>query len=274
MTLYAKSAYHDAFPNGVPQPSRSAQGWGSGWPHCQSSKMKTVVGQDQTPGQNFDIRVTVRSEIAEMVGALLEATDKLYDLSASSTGGYNCRPIAGTNTASNHSWGLAIDLNWNDNPYTAKFTSHIPPAVVAMWVACGWGWGGFYKGGRTDTMHFEYLGKPSDVAKDTQKALSYNNPIAIPVPKPKPTYVATLGKNAKPGKVDPTNNDLQRALIAAGYAKGIFTAPNTEGLYGAGTEQAVRKFFDKHPEFQSSATDTAIGAKGWTALRKQALAAS
>lgn len=173
MTLYAKSDYHDAFPNGVPQPSRSKQGWGSGWPNCQASKMKTVVGQDQTPGENFDLRVTVRGEIAEMVVALLEATDKLYDLSASSTGAYNCRPIAGTQTASNHSWGLAIDLNWNENPYTAKFTSHIPPAVVAMWVACGWGWGGFYKGGKTDTMHFEYLGAPSDVAADTEKAKTY-----------------------------------------------------------------------------------------------------
>lgn len=415
MTLFAKSDYHDAFPNGVPQPSRSNQGWGSGWPNCQPSKMKTVTGQDQTPGQSHNIKVTVRAEIANMVVALLEATDKLYDLSASSTGAYNCRPIAGTNTASNHSWGLAIDLNWNENPYTAKFTSHIPPAVVAMWVACGWGWGGFYKGGKTDTMHFEYLGAPSDVAADTKKAQAYvagttptpvpssgkltqkqviqlavdagfsradanvmsviafyesgwdpknigdatlsqygsrglwqiftkvhppsevlpgssasswtpaliaqledpknnahaahvvfksqgfrawstwNNraqhsgwagllakaeaidlgttppPVPDPTPTPTPTYVVTLGKNAKPGKIDKTNQDLQRALIATGFANGIFTAPNPTGLYGGGTEKAVRKFFDKYPQFQSSAKDTAIGPKGWTFLRALAL---
>jgi hypothetical protein len=405
VTHYAKSDYHDAFPNGVPQPSRSKQGWGSGWPNCQPSKMKTVTGKDQTSGQSFDIKVTVRAEIAEMVVALLEATDKLYDLNQHDTGAYNCRPISGTNTASNHSWGLAIDLNWDDNPFTATFTSTIPPAVVAMWVACGWGWGGFYKGGKTDTMHFEYLGAPSDVAADTKKAQAYvtgsstsskltqkqvlqlavdagfsradanvmsviafyesgwdpknigdatlskygsrglwqiftkvhppsevlsgssasawtdalikqlEDPAANahaahvvfksqgfkawstwnnraqhsgwaglltkaeaidlggtpPPPPPAPTYVAKLGKNAKPGKIDPTNIDLQRALIATGFANGIFTAPNPTGLYGGGTEKAVRKFFDKYPKFQSSKTDTAIGPQGWTFLRNLAL---
>lgn len=409
MTLYPRSAYKSPFPAGTSPNGAAGRGWGPGWPNCQPSKMATVVAKDQTKGQAFDIRVTVRREVAPMVADLLEATDRLYDVHQHDTGAYNCRPISGTQTASNHSWGLAIDINWGENPQSSNFTSHIPPAVVAMWNDCGWFWGGFYAHATPDTMHFEYIGTPGDVAKDAQKAAAYNqkgtppmttltgqkvlalalaagfsraeanvmtviayyesgwNPNNVgdatlskygsrglwqiftkvhppsevlqgsnssawtdalikqledpaanahaahvvfksqgftawstydnhhtsaawatllttvaaygdpgtPVPPPVPgqTYVVTLGKNVKPGSTDKTTLDLQRALIAAGFAKGIFTKPNSTGKYGKGTEQAVRKFFDKYPQFQSSKTDTAIGAKGWAFLRALALKA-
>lgn len=276
MTVYPKSAYKNPWPNGVPNSSASSRGWGPGWPNCQASKMVTIVAQDQTTGENYDIRVTVRREIAQMVVDLLEATDALYDVDQHDTGAYNCRPIGGTSTASNHSWGLAIDINWENNPQ-GTFHSEIPPAVVAMWIDCGFGWGGFYGRALPDTMHFEYLGTPASVAANAKKAAVYasgNVPVPAPKPKPKPTpqtYVVTLGKNVAPGKTDKTTLDLQRALIAAGFAKGIFTEPNKTGKYGKGTEQAVRAFFDKYPAYQSSAKDVAIGAHGWTFLRALAI---
>lgn len=268
---YPKSAYKNPWPNGVPNSSASSRGWGPGWPNCQPSKMKTVVAQDQAPGQNFDIRITVREEIAQMVAYLLEATDAVYDVNQHDTGGYNCRPIAGTSRASNHSWGLAIDINWEDNPQGQWTHCVIPPAVVAMWIDCGFGWGGFYRG-LPDLMHFEYLGTPASVAANQKKAAIYasgNHPAPVPAPKPVPTYVVTLGKNAVPGKVDKTVNDLQRALIATGFA--TFAKPNTTGKYGAATEASVRNFYNKHPEYQSSKKDTAIGPHGWTFLRGLAI---
>lgn len=181
---YARSEYKNPFASDVARNNAKARGWGSGWPNCQVGKMKTILVEDQTQGENFDLRITVREEVAEMVMYLLMATDKQYDLLRSETGAYNCRAIRGTNTASNHSWGLAVDINWNHNPMSSTFHSEIPPAVVAMWNACGWYWGGFYAN-RKDTMHFEYIGKPSDVAKHAAKAKEYalGKPVAPKPPK-------------------------------------------------------------------------------------------
>lgn len=96
------------------------------------------------------------------------------------------------------------------------------------------------------------------------------NPLPKPVPVPKPAakhiYPAKLAASVKPGRFGAS--ELQRALIATGYAKGIFT--KVTGYYGGGTQKAVRAFFNAHPEFASSETDVAIGAKGWTYLAAKA----
>lgn len=274
---YKKSQYKNPWPNGVPNSSASSRGWGAGWPHCQASKMKTIVAQDQTSGENYDIKVTVRAEVADLVVALLEATDKAYDIDQHDTGAYACRPIAGTSTASNHSWGLAIDLNWEDNPQGQWTTCVIPPAVVAMWVACGFGWGGFYKG-TPDRMHFEYLGTPSSVAKDLKKALTYLNPAPVkptPPAPPKPTpvvYDAPLNPAVAPGGHNAQVADLQRYLVLAGYGPISGTPPYTE-FYGGATEEAVARFHVANPKYASKAHDVAIGPTGWKALEKLAAAA-
>jgi hypothetical protein len=111
------------------------------------------------------VKVFVRREIAALAATLLEATEKRhgYDVKDGQTWGYACRAIRGTRTASNHSWGLALDINSLTNPMGATFRSNLPPAVVAMWWSCGFFWGGWYRS-RPDAMHFEYVGRPADVA--------------------------------------------------------------------------------------------------------------
>lgn len=222
MTTYPRSAYKSPFPAGTSPNGAASRGWGPGWPDCQASKMATVVAKDQTKGEAFDIRVTVRREVAAMVADLLEATDKLYDLDQHDTGAYNCRPIAGTHTASNHSWGLAIDINWEENPQSSNFTSHIPPAVVAMWNDCGWFWGGFYAHSTPDTMHFEYIGTPASVAANAKKAAAYNGK-AVPAPKPKPKPVKLVpfpGADAfKLGHSNKAVTQLGKWLLAVKFAR-------------------------------------------------------
>lgn len=219
---FPRSAYKDPFPSGFSPNGAAGRGWGQGWPHCSASLMKTVVAKDQG-GKGKDIRVTVRAEVAQMVVYLLEATDKLYNVNQSDTGGYNCRPIAGTSTPSNHSWGLAIDINWNENPRTAPLHSVIPPAVVAMWNDCGWFWGGFYAHSTPDAMHFEYVGKPSEVKGHTAKALAHLNGVKppAPVPTPKPvTYVAFPGADAfVVGESNKAVTQLGKWMVAAGWAR-------------------------------------------------------
>lgn len=138
--------------------SASARGWGSGWPKC-TSRLSTITGGD--------IRITVRTEIAELVQTLLNYADtKLgYTLIKGQTGGFNCRNISGTSIASNHSWGLALDINWQKNPFSRVFTCDLPPALVSAFWKCGFYWGGWYRNMAYDPMHFEYIGTPSTVSK-------------------------------------------------------------------------------------------------------------
>ncbi len=93
------------------------------------------------------------------------------------TSAFNCRPIAGTDTYSEHSWGHALDLNplWNPwvrgekvlPPEGAPFVQRDatrPGTIVAGGVAVeafraiGWGWGGNWA--RTkDYQHFSATGR-------------------------------------------------------------------------------------------------------------------
>ena len=84
--------------------------------------------------------------------------------------GFCYRPIRGYETKwrltrllrylSNHSWGLAVDLNAQANPMTNDGRNHtdMPPAVVAIFRKWGFEWGGDYTGKRKDPMHFEWSG--------------------------------------------------------------------------------------------------------------------
>jgi hypothetical protein len=128
---------------------------------------------------NGDHSVNVRREIAELVLTLFRITAlRGYDINPkgqpNQTWGFACRAIANTRRASNHSWGLAIDINAPSNPYSITFHTNIPPQVVNDWEVCGWYWGGRYTV-KKDTMHFEYIGNPTSVAGHLAKAKSILN---------------------------------------------------------------------------------------------------
>jgi hypothetical protein len=112
------------------------------------------------------VRVKVRKEIAELVRLLLNECERRgYRLKQKSTGGFNCRPIADSKPlrASNHSWGLAVDLNWHDNPMQMTLKTDIPPWMVQFMWAFGFFWGGWYNGEK-DPMHFEFVKTPVQAA--------------------------------------------------------------------------------------------------------------
>ncbi|MEV6966462.1 M15 family metallopeptidase [Hamadaea sp. NPDC051192] len=150
-------------PHGVSLDRAQQNGWGPGWPNCQKSKIVELSAGG--------VKVSVRRELAELVGLLLTATVVLhrYRLKAHATGGYNCRSIRNKNTPSNHSWGLAVDLNWNDNPFQKPFKSDLPVEVIPLWWNCGFYWGGWYST-KPDPMHFEYVFTPADVPRHVRKA--------------------------------------------------------------------------------------------------------
>lgn len=80
----------------------------------------------------------------------------------------NWRPIRGGTELSNHSWGVAVDLNSIDNPWQphlngsnhgGKMVSNWPPEFVSIMKDVGFRWGGEWSG-RADPMHFEMAANP------------------------------------------------------------------------------------------------------------------
>ncbi|MER5632175.1 peptidoglycan-binding protein [Streptomyces nitrosporeus] len=79
----------------------------------------------------------------------------------------------------------------------------------------------------------------------------------------------SLNAAVKPGGTHTQVRVLQQLLIEAGYGPidGAVTA-----FYGPATEAAVKRFHKKNPVLASSASDPAIGPKGWLELQREAAA--
>lgn len=103
--------------------------------------------------------------------------DDARSMEADNSSAFNCRPVAGTSTWSQHAHGLAMDLNPRRNPYVtangfepasgAAWTdrSDVRPGmivdggpVVAVFDRLGWGWGGRWSSSQ-DLQHFSTTGR-------------------------------------------------------------------------------------------------------------------
>lgn len=144
------------------------RGWGAGWPSCSGVK---TAGTAVVTAAKSGTRFSVHKRIARLVNLLVDETERRgYLLKPGQCGGYNCRNISGTNSPSNHSWGLAVDINWNDNPMRRPLTTNIPEWMVHLWGRYGFAWGGHYTT-TPDPMHFEFMGTPSDADRMTALAI-------------------------------------------------------------------------------------------------------
>jgi hypothetical protein len=93
------------------------------------------------------------------------------------TGVFNCRPVTGATSYSQHAYGLAVDVNPFQNPYTkgdlvlpelasayldrgrnAPGTIHAGDPVVRAFARIGWGWGGSWNSLK-DYQHFSANGR-------------------------------------------------------------------------------------------------------------------
>jgi hypothetical protein len=113
------------------------------------------------------LKITGVNGVAAKLQAVSDDLDKLPDSFVKyltpSGGTYNCRVIAGTDRASVHGDGIAIDINvgWSDywrnhQPVDGKYPykNRIPWEIVEIFEKHGFIWGG--KWYHYDTMHFEY----------------------------------------------------------------------------------------------------------------------
>lgn len=129
-----------------------------------------------------------------------------YKPRAADTGAYNCRKITGGTGYSLHAYApgarfvfwsgarvtmaLAVDVNWQSNPYGPRLVTDMPREMVAAIKAIRtvtgrqvWRWGGDYSGNK-DAMHFEIVCHPSDLATGIDPSTL---PAAKAAPSPAPT---------------------------------------------------------------------------------------
>lgn len=157
--------------------SADRRGWGRGWPANRQADMV------QVRGGGVSVPAGVHREIAELTRLLLDETVRRgYRLVPGWCWGYARRPIRGTLRPSNHSWGLAVDLNAPRNAQGTR--GDIPDHIVSLWERYGWEWGGWWKGRARDPMHFEFAGDRDDALLMTQAASRDLRPGNKPPPLP------------------------------------------------------------------------------------------
>lgn len=141
------------FPNGTPTSSGEAANY-----------MVTItVPINDATGNETTSSITVHQALAEEVLAIFEEMQetgfKIHQLA-----GYGWRMMAsGTGNLSHHSYGVAIDINWDENPavywgYSPDPNNeyYITPEIVNIWKAHGFYWGGDWSAAYYDPMHFSY----------------------------------------------------------------------------------------------------------------------
>ncbi|HSJ05929.1 MAG TPA: peptidoglycan-binding protein [Longimicrobiales bacterium] len=188
------------------------------------------------------------------LGRVLEAHG--YAVRRGDTGAYSCRPITGGSGYSLHAYGIALDINWNTNPYRADnvLVTDMPGAMVRniLRVRTGggvkvWRWGGHFRSVK-DAMHFEVACAPADLAEgidwDTvhQPALREASPHRWPL--------------VQRGDRGPAVEELHRLLEVAAPGEPGF------GHFGPRTDAAVRAY----QESRGLAVDGRVGRQTWTAL--------
>jgi hypothetical protein len=143
--------------------SAQARGWGD--PDAPGYRERHIVTLD-AGGIRLAVHRRVAPLFAELIRRLVAAG---YDLDAvADDWGYANRDVRGRpGVKSNHSWGLAIDLNATRNPMNSDPDAEreFGPDVAAIAAACHLEWGGEWTP-RRDYMHFEHLGTPAEADHD------------------------------------------------------------------------------------------------------------
>jgi peptidoglycan hydrolase-like protein with peptidoglycan-binding domain len=199
-----------------------------------------------------------------------------YLIRIDDTDSYNCRAITGGSGRSLHSYGIALDINWDTNPYqttsnkrAVKFSNRatqdereedvklgkadtdFTPAIIADVLAIKtkagkrvFEWGGNWTTVK-DTMHFEIDVTPADLKVGIDPATVTNIPSA-PTPPPEVTY-PEIKKGAK-----------------GDFVKIVQMALMVDGIFGAATEIAVKAFQKR----VGLTPDGIVGPNTWREIEK------
>lgn len=129
-----------------------------------------------------------------------------YKPRAGVTGAHNCRRVTGGSGFSMHAYGpgdafrfwtgvlvmtaLAVDVNWDKNPYGRRLVTDMPRGMVEEILAIRTNNGkqvwqsGIYYTGNKDAMHYEIVCSPADLATGIRGSSVAKPPVTKLTPKP------------------------------------------------------------------------------------------
>lgn len=163
------------------------RGWGPGWP---TNRIKDQVW---VQAQRSRVRFQVHHGIAPIIKFLIDEVERRGYLlhvpgQTPDDWSFNSRPIHGTNRPSNHSWGLAIDIDATKYPQGQR-RNQPPRWVIDLFRAYGFEYGGDWS--NPDPMHFEFAGSITE-ARYLVASLAAGHQVGKPAPLPPtvpPVYV-------------------------------------------------------------------------------------
>lgn len=133
---------------------------------CQSSRQISnffgAPGSNLVPYNLFGQEVSINKIVAPYLDHVQKEISEAktgYNFNNITT--YNNRSKIGGGGRSLHSWGIAVDINPETNPYQpgnyGPPTTDLPSQVIDIFKKYGFAWGGDWPGER-DAMHFEWYG--------------------------------------------------------------------------------------------------------------------
>lgn len=172
---------------------------------------------------------------AERRGYLFHRPGQVHD-----DWGWNVRKIAGTNTWSNHSGGVAVDIDATQYPQGQR--RKVPPAwLIALFAQWGWGWGGGWN--HADPMHFEFT-STVEHARQLVAMLAASHTTNTPIPSPPGTPPPA------PQPVTPNTPEGNPDMILSDVTTGnIWAVSATHMHHLTAAEWAVRSEIEKVTPF-------------------------
>lgn len=232
--------------------------WGSGWPACQFNvinrtfQVKHRFGTTRFPGG-------IHVEIEELVERLVKETaNRGYRFGTPEDPSYGCwgfacRAIAGTSTPSNHSWGLAVDINAPKNPRAKTLKTDMPSWMPDLWNAYMFRWGGDYKK-NPDAMHYEFVGSRSDARR--MLTLARQRRLGELRDRPPTNLKPSFPGQIRKGSTGEVVKVWQKQFNRKGYGLKV------DGVAGNATNHVIRHFQNK----VNLRVDGIAGEKTWSKL--------
>lgn len=223
----------------------TAEWRGEYWSACEDADLEVV-------SFSVGVRLAVARDAREAFDALFDTmAAHRYPVRPDTTGTYNCRPVTGGSVLSSHAFGIAVDVNWDTNPYSReRLVTDMPRPMIDSILAIRtveevsvWRWGGDWDG-RPDTphsvydaMHFEIVATPEQLRAG--------------IPRVQAATQITGRPTLRRGSRGPAVRDLQDLLEI-----------RSDGIFGPKTEEAVRQY----QSARGLQVDGIVGPQTWTAL--------
>lgn len=229
------------------------RGWGA---PCTGARVTVVLAGGA--------RVSVRAELAELVGLIMRANEAQgYAYRPADTGAYNCRKISGSSSWSWHAWAIAVDSNWQTNPYTSPLRTDRPVWERNRWNRFGFAGGWDYTGSK-DAMHSEFMGTPAQAAQLLAIARAELGPIIggqVPVPAPIPAPGGIVWEPRNDAPLGTRILQVGRVGTDVGFVQ-RWHGIGVDDYYGSATEGKVRATQQRN----GLTVDGVVGPQTWAAM--------